>query len=510
MSRLTMLALLLTARLASGQESAQKLSDQKTDLIHRKSIEKAEASVAEAKKRVEKDPTRPIYHLQPPAFWNNDPNGPIVFGGEYHLFYQHNPYGDNWGHMHWGHFKSKDLAHWQHMPIALAPSEDLGEEHCFSGCAAVTKNKKLMLIYTSIGKRLPEQWAAVPDDDQLMRWGKHPANPILTEKLHGNIKVHEWRDPFVFVHEGRNYLVAGGNLNANKGGQAVVNVYCAENEELTQWKYLGVLFQHPDASVKNIECPNFFKLGEKWVLIVSQGQPVQYFVGTLDGSQMRFRAEKRGVMDYGNYYAPNCMEDNKGRRILWGWVKDFPAGKGWNGCMTLPRILTLGFDGQLVQEPAPELQKLRQARMPGPHITNMHVSDSSRVLDNIQGDALEIVARIDPGDAKGCGLKVRRSADGRRAVTITYDGKQLDVAGMTMPLTLPAEKRILELHVFVDHSVVEVYTNQGQCLTRVIDAGPDDKGVEVFAKGGDGTIQSLEAWPMTSIWADQGANQSEK
>src|SRR5262249_32779114 len=133
----------------------------------------------------------------------------------------------------------------------------------------------------------------------------------------------------------------------------------AENDDLTEWKYLGVLFQHPDKDVKNIECPNFFKLGDRWVLIVSQGQPVQYFVGSLDGATMKFAAQTRGVMDYGNYYAPNCLADASGRRILWGWVNGFKGGLGWNGCLTLPRVLSLASDGTLRQRPAPEVAKLR-------------------------------------------------------------------------------------------------------------------------------------------------------
>src|SRR5262249_41168265 len=149
------------------------------------------------------------------------------------------------------------------------------------------------------------------------------------------------------------YMVCGGNLNANKGGQAVVNVYRAENDELTEWKYLGVLFQHPDKEVKNIEGPLFFPIGERWVLIVSQGRPGQYFIGDLDAKTIKFAPRTGGIMDYGNYYAPNCMADAKGRRILWGWVPDFPAGKGWNGCMTLPRVLNVADDGTLRQRAAP-------------------------------------------------------------------------------------------------------------------------------------------------------------
>src|SRR6516164_2213201 len=136
------------------------------------------------------DPQRPRYHFLPPANWMNDPNGPLQWKGEYHLFYQYNPNGAFWGNMHWGHARSKDLAHWEHLPIALWPSKSKGEEHVFSGCSTLTPDGRVMLIYTSIGKRLPEQWAALPEDDDLIRWRKHPANPILTEALHGRVKVH--------------------------------------------------------------------------------------------------------------------------------------------------------------------------------------------------------------------------------------------------------------------------------------------------------------------------------
>src|SRR5262249_41549275 len=113
-------------------------------------ITRAMASVAGAVARVRDDPTRPVYHVLPPPLWCNDPNGPLYSKGYYHLFYQHNPYGDRWQHMHWGHVRSKDLVTWEHQPIALWPSLDRGEEHCFSGCAAVDAKGRPVLIYTSI------------------------------------------------------------------------------------------------------------------------------------------------------------------------------------------------------------------------------------------------------------------------------------------------------------------------------------------------------------------------
>jgi beta-fructofuranosidase len=459
-------------------------------------LARAEDSVAKAARRVQGDPARPAYHLVAPANWMNDPNGPVYYKGWYHLFYQFNPYGDDWGHMHWGHFRSKDLVRWQRLPIALWPAESKGEEHVFSGCAAVTDAGKLLLIYTSIGRRAPEQWAAVPEDDRLFKWKKHPANPILTEALHGKVKVHEWRDPFVFRSKGKTYLVCGGNLNANKGGQAVVNVYRAEDGGLTRWKYLGVLFRHPDAGVKNIECPLFFPLGGRWVLIVSQGRPVQYFVGDLDEPAMKFRPRARGVMDFGNFYAPNCLEDARGRRVLWGWVPDFPRGKGWNGCLTLPRVLTVAGDDTLRQVPLPGLAELRGKE----HAERDGAVEGERVVKGVRGPALEVVADLDLGAAREAGLQLRRSGDGKKAVAVTFDGRRLHVAGLDVPFQLRAGEKGLRLHVFVDHSVLEVYANGRACVTRVIQAAPEEQDVALVARGGRAQVRVLRCWPVGSIW----------
>ena len=119
----------------------------------------------------------------------NDPNGPIFFGGKWHMFYQHNPYGTEWGHMHWGHAVSGDLVRWDHWPIAIAPSADRGEEHCFSGCC-VDDHGTPTIVYTSIGPKTPAdsnavQWLATSTDG-MRTWSKHPANPVMTLALHGD------------------------------------------------------------------------------------------------------------------------------------------------------------------------------------------------------------------------------------------------------------------------------------------------------------------------------------
>jgi beta-fructofuranosidase len=391
--------------------------------------------------------------------------------------------------------------HWEHLPIALWPSKSKGEEHCFSGCATVAKSGQLMLFYTSIGKRAPEQWAAVPEDRELINWKKHPLNPLMTEKLHGDTRVYEWRDPFVFHHGDKTYLVCGGNLNNNAGGQAAVLVYRAENDELSEWKYLGVLFQHPDAAVKNIECPLFFPLvdksgKERWVLVVSPHAPVQYFVGDLDAETMKFKAETRGIVDHGSFYAPNVAFDKEGRCLLWGWIRDFPGGKGWNGCLTVPRELSLDKDGHLHQQPAAELDKLVTDN--GLKSKGRDFDEALRKIISSDTEAYRIRSIIDRGDKTEIVIAISRGGDDKREVTIRYRGRELDVAGTKVPLALIAGEP-LRLDVLIDHSVLEVYANGRACVSRVIPV--PDTGMSVTIKDGVSKFNYCESWPMSTIWA---------
>jgi beta-fructofuranosidase len=470
-------------------------------------IAKAMQSVATAAASVGADPTRPVYHFRPPALWMNDPNGPLYHQGYYHLFYQHNPYGDEWGHIHWGHARSKDLIYWEHLPIALWPSEELDEGHCFSGYGRINGQGQPMLFYTKVSPGLPEawldneQWAAIGDAD-LLTWEKHPANPILSLKTHGGPTFEgDWRDPFIFEEAGRVFMTLGAKISES---DPVVALYEAEDARLARWSYRGILYQLPQSELRFFECPNFFKLGEKWILLTSPYRPVEYVVGSFDVASLRFKAEQRGILDYGygndtpNFYATNILFDDRGRCILLGWVRGFEAGRGWNGCLALPRLLSIGPDGHPRQQPIPELSKLR-----GRHssFAELVLNNSGHTLANVAGDTLEIRAAIEPGQARAAGLKVRRSDDGRQAVTIRYNGRILHVAGTELPFTLAETEKSLDLHVFLDRSVLEVFVNDGRvCVTRVIYPPEQDVGVEVFAEEGSAVVRSLDVWEMGSIW----------
>lgn len=187
-------------------------------------LAKATQALQAAIDRAEQDPERPVYHFRPPAQWMNDPNGTIYYRGWHHLFYQLNPFGAEWNHMHWGHARSRDLVNWEHLPIALGPSREKGEEHVFSGGAVPGPDGRPRLFYTSIGRRDPEQWMAIPEDEELVHWRKYERNPVLTLAVHGGVRVAEWRDPFLFTAGGTTFMVCGGNRLA-RGGAAAVQLY---------------------------------------------------------------------------------------------------------------------------------------------------------------------------------------------------------------------------------------------------------------------------------------------
>lgn len=457
-------------------------------------LKRAAESVEKATTKAAADRTRPIFHLISPANWINDPNGPLYYKGQYHLFYQHNPYADGWENMHWGHWVSSDLAQWEHLPIALWPSKSEGEDHCFSGCATVTPSGRPLIFYTSIGKREPHCWIAEPEDDSLIKWRKTAGNPVLTESSL-NVKYYDFRDPYIFREAGKTYMVHGGNLNQAKGGQACVSLFEALDPELKQWQFKSILFKDPTSA--NIECPNFFRVGKDWVLITSPHRRCDYFIGDFDAHSGTFTPRSKGVVEATDaFYAPNTLQDPSGRWLMWGWIRGFKGGLGWNGCMTLPRVVSVK-EGRLIQKPAPEVAKLR---------SRMTSAPSARVnglapLPGIGGRTLEISTRFDLQTARSAGLLVRASADGRRGIPIVFDGEFLTVDKVKMPLPDGLSKTSMDVRIFLDNSVLEVYAADGAlCLSRVI--APDDGDAHVIRVSHEGAtmFHTVQAWPMRSTW----------
>lgn len=440
------------------------------------------------------DPTRPRYHFCAPAGWMNDPNGTIFHRGYYHVFYQWNPTSDRWANIHWGHARSRNLVNWEHLPVALTPAPDLGEEHCFSGCLALRGEEPPLILYTAVGPHMdvrygPQQWAAL-GDDELITWKKHPQNPILTLQAHGDVEVLEWRDPFVFVEEGRSFLLLGGKLSAKDGNAAVVLLYEATSEALEKWRYRGVLFRHPDLTRPSVECVNMFKSGEQWVLLLSTHQLVDYYIGDFDVEAGTFTARTAGLMDGSDqYYATNILLDDKQRTICFGWIRGFAPGRGWNGCLSLPRVLSVDAKGRLQQSPAPELCMLHGQSF---HAANIPLGDYS--LPGFQGDAMDIQAVVRCERQASFGLRLIPLDEQAQPILLTCTATETRLNDKSIPFH--RDDGNVDIRLFLDRSVVEVFVNACASLTLVRQPPAGSYRVELFSENAAATLRRLDAWQM--------------
>jgi beta-fructofuranosidase len=470
------------------------------------------------------DPHRPHYHFLPPANWLNDPNGVIQWKGQYHLFYQHNPHEALHANMHWGHAISTDLVHWEHLPIALAPTPGSPDAHgCWSGCA-VDNNGMPTLIYS--GHRDGRECACLAiSQDDLLTWEKYSGNPIITSPPQ-NLDVVAFRDHCVWKEGESWYQIIGSGIT-DVGG----TVLLYRSSDLLHWDYMHPIYVGDKNQTTPLwtgsmwECPDLFSLGDKHVLLVSVWDnhhtyyPI-YFVGAYVNHT--FTPELPHRLDFGaSFYAPQTMRDTYGRRLMWGWLRegrDVEAQRaaGWSGVMSLPRVLTIRSDGLLGVGPAPELATLR-----GKHWvwTNIDLAPSmSGVIDDVRGDTLEIIAEVELGDATEFGLKVRCSPDAAEETRIIYDrvGQRLiidpqrsslsgllhqDVQGGPLEL---ADGERLTLQLFLDRSVVEVFANGRACIaSRIYPSRADSLGIDLFARNGTVKLAALDIWEMGSIWTDR-------
>ena len=476
------------------------------------------------RRRLATDPHRPTYHFLPPANWMNDPNGLIQWQERYHLFYQYNPTGSFWARPVWGHTSSADLLHWTDLPLALVPDLDGPDrDGCYSGCL-VDNHGVPTIIYTGVQ---PERPCLATSSDGLLTWQKHPTNPIIPAPP-PDLDVTGFRDHCIWF-EGDHWLQIIGAGIRGSGGAALLY----RSNDLLHWEYLHPLWIG-DLHAGKVpwsgtmwECPDFFPLSDRQVLIVSaydHQQHQQLYPLWMSGkyAEGRFRPDASGKVDAGGntFYAPQSLLDDQGRRIMFGWIKEDRSAEeqlaaGWAGLASLPRILSLLPDGSLGAEPAPELASLR-----GPSDAAASTREARAVSIQVKGDALEIAAEFAPvaqDETEAFGLAVRCSPNGAEQTLILYDphaGRLLversrsslnpDVAHGTLqgPLDL-AGGESLRLHVFLDRSVLEVFANGRFCLTaRIYPAQPDSLGVGLVDGGGRSELQHLAIWEMKSIWSD--------
>ena len=467
------------------------------------------------------DSQRPQYHFLAPSNWLNDPNGLIQWNGEYHMFYQYNPNGPFHGTIHWGHAVSPDLVHWRHLPIALAPDSGTADEDgCWSG-VAVDDNGVPTLIYSGHRNGVQRPCLATSADG-LLTWQKYPDNPVIPappEDLH----LVQYRDHTVWREDGAWYQLMGAGLEGQGG-----TVLLYRSTDLRHWEYVHPLLVGDAQRYTPIwtgtmwECPDFFALHGRHVLTVSvwdHGQ-LHYSAAMVgDYRDHHFIPEVEHKLDYGDrhFYAPQSFTDAQGRRIIFGWIHEGRGAEaqlacGWSGVMSLPRVLSLGPDGHVYMQPAPELAVLRAEHT---HRAAIDVpAGQVVVLPDVSGDMLELAVELAPVREGLCGIVVRCSPDGSEQTQITYDAvlHQLVVdrthASLdpttdhnmhVAPLTLGPDEP-LRLHMFLDRSVLEVFANDRISInSRIYPTQDDSTGVALLAERGEAQLIGLDAWQLQTI-----------
>ena len=465
--------------------------------------ENEEKSILEKKEIVEKDFWRQKYHIQGIVGLINDPNGFSQFKGKYHMFYQWNPLGTNHKNKTWAHSVSSDLLHWERMETALRPDTWYSKDGVYSG-SAIVDDEKLYLFYTgnvkdAEGNRESYQCLAVSSDgENFERW-----EPSIVNQPDGYTR--HIRDPKIWKKDGKFYAVIGIQ-SENLEGKAVL--YSSEN--IKDWKFEGEIAGANHGKIKDFgfmwECPDYFQLkdektGEIRDLLVFSPQGLEpegdlynnkyqtgYLFGKLDYEKTEFEILSDFVeIDRGHdFYAPQSMEDDKGRRIIVGWMgipeeEDFPTVKNeWLHCLTLPRELKV-IDGKLYQLPINEMESIRGEK----------IEFSKKVAGEVKvgtGTTYELKAKFTNINSD-CGLKLRTGKNSETVLKFDYNDKKfvLDRTKGERP-----DKRLrkvylgdiseLELTVFVDNSSVEVFINSGQeVFSSRIFPEKDADGISVFA-----------------------------
>jgi sucrose-6-phosphate hydrolase SacC (GH32 family) len=474
------------------------------------------------------DRYRPQYHLMPDAGWMNEPHAPFYYSGQYHLFFQKNPFGPFWHQIHWGHWVSADMVHWRELPIALAPEDDgLATDGIWSGSATYAADGTPVLFFTAgndTAKPNQRTGMATPHDlrdPDLVRWDKYPA-PVTLQK-EGQGRYGEFRDPFVFRDGARQgwFQLVGSSLPGRSGTALVY-----ESSDLRNWTPRGPLFSIDASRFPGFdatwELPVLLPIGtgadgrERHVFLNDVRGQAYYWTGVFDAASARFTpdVEAPRTFDVGqrHFSGPSGFVDPKtGRSIVFSIAQgerklqdEWDAGWAHNG--GLPITLSLGADGDLRLAPISEVASLRGQLLV--QLRDAGVAEAAAALATVHGDALEIELELTPSAAAGKrGLSLRvapgqaeqtdlyvDAASKRLEIDRTRTSGKHDYGVQGGALDLAGEP--LRMRIFLDRSMVEAYVNERKSLTsRIYPARSDADGLALLAAAGD-RISSLKVWSM--------------
>ena len=479
------------------------------------------ADVLQVRRRLAADPHRPLYHYLPPANLLKDPNGLIHWKGRWRLFYQSNPYDMLDGNMQWSHAVSKDLVHWRDLPVAFAPTQggpDGGG--CYSGPIVLVDGVPTAVYFGNDRGICIAQ--AHPHDELLIHWHKHKSNPIIPVPPADS----PWKpfDPCVF-RDGEDWvMLCGGRVETGD------TAYTLVSKDFFHWKFLHNFYDSDRRWTRTIDdcaVPDFFPLGRRHALVFSShaGQ-TQYYLGSYSSEDKKFYPEEHGrfshprplSLEHGDPQAPMTVLAPDGRRVFFSWLSegrrlDTQHDTGWGGVIWLPRVMSLDVHGKLRIEPVEELKTLRQRQR---RLAPRRIEPGSDVLLDISGTTREIEAVIDPARSAECGFRLRCSPGGEESTTVVYRSPERELAidvsnssldkdvvdrhGQSAPLGL-AEGEMLNLRIYLDQSVLEVFANGRQCLTkRIYPSREDSNQIRLFAVGDFAELRALDTWDMKPIW----------
>ncbi len=430
------------------------------------------------------------YHLAHPGpgtAMPGDPNCAFYWKGQYHLHYIYR----NQDGFSFAHVSSDDMVHWKWHPTTLTPPKT--GHGMFSGTGFFTKEGRPAIVYHGEGSG--KNQIALAADDRLEKWSPiYPIEIKLRPDQDGS-KISQW-DPDAWIEADNYYALFGGHPGSGKPPTLL------KSPDLKQWDYVGLFLSHdmPDVGQdEDISCPNFFKLGdERMLLCISHNKGCRYYLGAWKDEKFSPRFHGRMNWSGWDFFAPESVLTGDGRRVMWAWclLKDLPLQ---SGIQSLPRELSLPADGILRIKPLRELERLRGQEQSAANVTVG--AGSSRKIDGITGDTLEIKATFSATKAARYGLRVFTDSAGQGGFPIAVEpaSKSLMLGTMKIPFELPPNEN-LELRVFLDKNMIEVFAGDRQAAVAQHKYAAADVGVSAFADGAEAVVKEISGWRMTPIY----------
>ncbi len=475
---------------------------------------------------------RSQYHPIPQAAWTNESHGLIYYNNQYHMFSQKNSNGSYFSNQTWAHFVSDDLYDWQEVQPALWPQNQFDSVGTWSGHLILDENDEPIIYYTGVDGRIASIHLAKSEDDDLLVWNKPDSiNPLVAESPFLD-QGKDFRDPFVFRENDSWYMIIG---SGTPEGAGTLPLY--KSDDLENWDLIGSLYTgNPiiDFAGSFWEMPVFWKFGEKYVLLVTKipegGNLAEAFYWVGDFVNEEFVPDNPVPKDFeiiNGALSPAFATDEEGRVICIGIIPDEVSGEvhydlGWANLFTLPRVLTLDEStGTLIQQIHPNIANLEQ-----PQITFNDLSISptgSNYLNNLRGFQYEIKATFQRGDASQVGFILGANSNGSEQTRVYYDyiSSQFvfERINSTTEAGFPRDNRTgfyaleagedLEMRVFIDGSVLEVYVNEEAAFSaRYFPSSADHNRIDLFTEGGTATASSVEIFFMSEEPLTTGLGES--